>query len=445
MTERLINIIITRVLRSIKNIGKTIWSLTFRGVLVPGYRLFLYLQKNINKFLLQNPLLSVEQNKKNLKSSTLLHIIMGILVIWVLVNNFATRETYAEEFGKNSILAELLTEDAGEEIVTKSKPLQEWASVPKTENILDQLGAIKAKHNTGLDGKIQEEDKKINDQVALVQGGDALLKPTITPFENEDKPGSTDGVISERNEVQYYFVKSGDTLSQIAKKFGISINTILWENNLSLSSYIKPGDKLAILPVSGVSYSVRSGDTLSKIANEFGTNIDKIVSFNNIDPSGVLSVRQKIIIPGGKLGYASPSPSRSIGSIKNIFSPSSGSVSDGNFMWPSISKRITQYYHWRHHAIDIGAKTGTPIYATRGGRIERSGWSKGYGYNIVINHGGGVKTLYAHASKLYVKRGDQVEQGAVIGGVGSTGWSTGPHIHFELIINGKKVNPLSYL
>ncbi|PIP75727.1 hypothetical protein COW86_02125, partial [Candidatus Kuenenbacteria bacterium CG22_combo_CG10-13_8_21_14_all_39_9] len=242
-----------------------------------------------------------------------------------------------------------------------------------------------------------------------------------------------------RKEIQIYLVQSGDTISGIAKKFGISINTILWENNLSLSSYINPGDKLNILPVTGIAYVIQSGDTLSAIAKKYGTTIEKILASNNLESAGSIKARQKIIIPDGQLGYSAPARTRS------IYASSSGALSANNFLWPSNSKRITQYYSWRHLAIDIGAQLGTPIYAARAGRIERAGWSTGYGYNIIINHGGGVKTLYAHASKLYVQHGDQVEQGEIIGAVGSSGWSTGPHVHFEIIINGSKVNPLSYL
>ena len=113
--------------------------------------------------------------------------------------------------------------------------------------------------------------------------------------------------------------------------------------------------------------------------------------------------------------------------------------------WPTVGHRITQYYSWRHTGLDIANKTGTPLYASEGGTVDYSGWSNGYGYNVLINHGGGKKTRYAHASKLYVKKGDVVSKGEAIAAMGSTGWSTGPHIHFEVIINGVKKNPLNYI
>ena len=118
---------------------------------------------------------------------------------------------------------------------------------------------------------------------------------------------------------------------------------------------------------------------------------------------------------------------------------------DRNHSFSMYRTEPQQYYHWRHHAIDIGGRTGSPIYAALDGKIIKAGWTTGYGYNIIIDHGGGKKTLYAHLSKMYVQRGEQVTQGAAIGALGSTGWSTGPHLHFEIVINGVKVNPLSYL
>jgi murein DD-endopeptidase MepM/ murein hydrolase activator NlpD len=333
-------------------------------------------------------------------------------------------------------VAQLLITDIQEEIIEESPNFTELKERPKTESVLGQLSALEPKKN--LNGQDDQADQSDNSkQIALTQGGEALIQPTASPFSEADDEAST--VQAAKKEIEYYTVQSGDTLSAIARSFGVSVNTILWENNLSLNSYIRPGDKLAILPISGVSYTIQSGDTLSSIATKFGTTVDKILSFNNLESAAVIKARQKLIIPGGKLGYTSISRTRS------IYTSSDGSPSANNFLWPASSKRITQYYHWRHHAIDIGGKTGQPIYASRAGRVEKAGWTTGYGYNIVLNHGGGVKTLYAHASQIHVKRGQQVEQGEVIGAVGSTGWSTGPHIHFEIIISGSKVNPLSYL
>ena len=115
--------------------------------------------------------------------------------------------------------------------------------------------------------------------------------------------------------------------------------------------------------------------------------------------------------------------------------------------WPTVGHRITQYFSWRHNGVDIGNKVGTPIYAADAGVVEIStgGWNGGYGNTILINHGGGKKTRYGHLSKLFVKAGDAVEKGENIGAMGSTGRSTGPHLHFEILINGGRYNPLNYI
>ncbi|PJA92279.1 hypothetical protein CO134_00925 [Candidatus Kuenenbacteria bacterium CG_4_9_14_3_um_filter_39_14] len=421
--------------KTLKTIFNGLWQVFFKLLLVPIYKFFLFFKKLAQKYLIHNPYLSAPQIKKTLKQNYSAHLVIALIFIFVLINNLATRETYAEEFNKNSIVAQLLITDTGQEIIERSPSLTNIAELPKTESVINQLAALEIKNkNSGQ----PDNANQTTDQIALSQGGQALIQPTATPFGN-DTNNEDSTAAPARKEIQIYLVQSGDTISGIAKKFGISINTILWENNLSLSSYINPGDKLNILPVTGIAYVIQSGDTLSAIAKKYGTTIEKILASNNLESAGSIKARQKIIIPDGQLGYSAPARTRS------IYASSSGALSANNFLWPSNSKRITQYYSWRHLAIDIGAQLGTPIYAARAGRIERAGWSTGYGYNIIINHGGGVKTLYAHASKLYVQHGDQVEQGEIIGAIGSSGWSTGPHVHFEIIINGSKVNPLSYL
>jgi len=419
-----------------KKILTTFWQILFKTLIVPSYKLFLFFSKKINKHLIHNPYLTKEQVKKTLLRNSPSHLVILALSLFVISSNFTTREIYAEELNKNSIAAQLFSEEIDEEIIETSPTLNKFDSYPKTESVLSQLTAIKSKDL--LDQP--PEEKTSTEQMTLSQASDALINPASTPFGEVATNNLTEDSTSQnKKEIQTYLVQSGDTLSEISKKFGLSVNTILWENNLSLNSYIRPGDELKILPTDGITYTIRSGDTVGAIATRYNSTIDKILAYNNLESASKIKVNQKLIIPEGKLGYTNITPT------KSIYTDKKTSAETGNFIWPSVSKRITQYYHWGHNAIDIGAQTGTPIYAIRGGRIERAGWSTGYGYNIVINHGDGTKSLYGHASKLYVQQGQQVAQGEVIGAVGSTGWSTGPHIHLELIINGTKVNPLSYL
>jgi murein DD-endopeptidase MepM/ murein hydrolase activator NlpD len=289
----------------------------------------------------------------------------------------------------------------------------------------------------------------------LAYSGDFLISGS--PFGpvsgNDSQTINTEQPPQNRSEIIYYTVANGDTISSIAKKFGISVNTVLWSNNLTAFSLIRAGNKLSILPVSGVTYTVKSGDTVGKIARNFGVEEGKIFQYNSIRSANSLVIGQTVIIPGGKQITASSNIARTVSNTKNnaaaviekLVNPKKAPASGAKMAWPTEGHRISQYYSWRHTGLDIANKVGTPLYAAEAGKVEFSGWSNGYGNNVVINHGGGKKTRYAHASKLFVKVGESVERGEQIANMGSTGWSTGSHIHFEVIINGTKYNPLSYI
>lgn len=276
--------------------------------------------------------------------------------------------------------------------------------------------------------------------------GDTILKPLFTG----DSSVGSDGYIPQRSETIYYAVQNGDTVSTIARRFGLTVNTILWANNLSAFSLIRPGDSLAILPTSGIMYTVKSGDTASKIAAKYGIEADKILSFNNIGAG--LKAGQKLILPGARKiteqsAASRPSTQSGLSVISNLIKTPAVKAGTGKMAWPTVGYRITQYFSWRHNGIDIGNKIGTPIYAADAGVVEISqgGYNGGYGNTIVINHGNGVKTRYGHASKLFVKVGDVVDKGENIAAMGSTGRSTGSHLHFEVLINKVRYNPLNYI
>lgn len=230
--------------------------------------------------------------------------------------------------------------------------------------------------------------------------------------------------------IAVYVVREGDTLSQIARMFGVTTNTIAWANDISAGS-ISPGDELIILPISGLKYEVEKGDTLKSIANEFDGDIDEILAYNGLQSNSDLSVGQEIIIPNGVVPTKKASTSRVASSTT---SSGSGSVSSsGYFIRPTKGVR-TQGIHG-YNGVDIGAPSGTPIVAAASGEviISRSGgWNGGYGNYIVISHANGTQTLYAHNSSNVVGVGAYVTQGEIIGYVGSTGKSTGNHLHFEV-------------
>jgi len=376
-----------------------------------------------------------------------IHFIVIVLTALILAGNIKTKISHAENMeqviGGNSILASLVSEELGDTEIIKEMADMESDIVKHVQtDYLDEKSFgvkeinqhIGTSHEAVADG-IEEEFQ----QTRIVSESGAIVKPDIT---------STLTTPEKRTEIIAYVVQTGDVIGSIASKFNVSMNTILWENNLSYYTVIRPGDTLRILPVSGISHSVKSGETLGFIANKYSSEMDKILAYNSLKEDDVINKGQKIIIPDGIKRVVRTTSVASAGSsnIQKVFAgaPSKYSAASG-FIWPTTTKRITQYYHWRHHGLDIGGKTGNAIYAIEKGQIIVSGWTKGYGYNIIVDHGGGQKSRYAHFSKLYVKKGDLVSKGQQIGEMGSTGWSTGPHLHLEIMINGAKVNPLKYI
>ena len=270
------------------------------------------------------------------------------------------------------------------------------------------------------------------------------------PSNNQPAAGTAGG----QRAITYYTVKIGDTLSGVAKAFGVTVNTIAWQNNLSAKAMLRPGDKLVILPVSGVLYKVRPGDSLSKIAQQYKVEAAAIISYNNLAGDRVI-IGQSLVIPGGQppasaASQVAAASSKLTPKVQQVFSNVKNTVKanlgTGGMTWPTVGHRITQYYSLRHNGVDIGNKVGTPIYAADGGKVEvaASGWNGGYGNTILLNHGK-LKTRYGHLSRLYVRAGQTVVKGQVIGEMGSTGRSTGPHLHFEVLSGKVRYNPLNYI
>jgi murein DD-endopeptidase MepM/ murein hydrolase activator NlpD len=254
--------------------------------------------------------------------------------------------------------------------------------------------------------------------------------------------------VKPRDGVVVYIVQPGDTVSSIAKKFGVSIDTIRWQNDLKSIDAIKPGQKLEIPPVTGIVHKVRRGETVYSIAKKFGVSAQQIVNwpFNTYanDETFALAVGQTLMVPDGV------KPAEKLWDPKHYVAqrtPDAGAVSaTGQFVWPAGGK-ITQRYVWYHKALDIANKAAPAILAADSGKVVVAGWPDGWGYGnrVVIDHGNGFRTLYAHMSSVAVSVGQTVNRGDVIGRMGSTGRSTGTHLHFEIRQNGVLVNPLVFL
>lgn len=252
-------------------------------------------------------------------------------------------------------------------------------------------------------------------------------------------------------EIITHYVIEAETLSDIAERYGLEVNTILWENDLGLNDKLKPGQELRILPVDGVRHKVARGETIYSIGKKYGledSQTQMIIDypFNEFsnDETFELAVNQYILVPDGiKKVEKKVSPF----SVNIARTPNAGSVTAlGNFAWPT-SGGITQGYKFYHKAIDIANKGGGSILAADSGTVVVAGWvdNAGYGNRVMVDHGNGYVTLYAHLSSVQVQAGQTVSRGNVIGQMGSTGRSTGTHLHFEIRKDGSLLNPLQLL
>jgi len=409
----------------------------FYKFLVKGYGIYLAFIKRMGWRDPANELLSFVFSQK------LVHIFVFLIVLsLVFVNLSSKTRAYDLNAGaQDTILADLIkmdfsVDEADERLVIETFD-QEADISPVQQSYLDNLGSFQPQPKVVVDGEYEDDD---GGEIPTIQDGSAIVKPEIA---------STKLTKRARKENVDYTVKPGDTISTIAEEFEISVSTILWENDLNAYSIIRPGDKLVILPQSGLTHKVLSGDSIGKIAQKYEVEEETVITSNKLAANAKLTVGDKLFIPGGKkAAYVASKPKTYTGfsAIKELVTTPNAAPTAGNKMnWPTVGHRITQYYTWKHYAVDIANKTGTPIYAADSGEIEVAGWGTGYGNQILIDHGGGKKTRYGHMSKFYVKKGDKVTKGQAIGEMGSTGWSTGPHLHFEVIINGVKQNPLNYI
>ncbi len=231
-------------------------------------------------------------------------------------------------------------------------------------------------------------------------------------------------------EIRVYTVRSGDSLSRVAEMFGVTTNTIMWANDLTRATEIQPGDTLVILPIVGVQHDVKTGDTISTIAKKYEGEVEEILAYNQLSSNDEISVGDTIIIPGGAMHAA---PVR-VASQAQPVRVSGASIASAGFSHPAPGSVKSQGVHG-YNAVDLAAPVGTPIRAAASGEVivsKNSGWNGGYGQYVVIRHSNGAQTLYAHLSSNAVGVGDYASQGEVIGGMGNTGKSTGPHLHFEV-------------
>ncbi|MFH1766601.1 MAG: M23 family metallopeptidase [Patescibacteria group bacterium] len=405
-----------------RRIGRIFVSL----VLVPIYRGFFFFRSEIGKAYrpAKNKFMLLVTNRFTI------HVVVATVVIITGVLNFQTTSVRAETFGEKSLMYKLVShQDAAfiDEYALEREELNVVAVSYRQPGVLSP-----SSFGTG--------SAALATAIVPITGSGAVSALTFS-----DSAAS----IAARTESEIYTVEAGDTISTIAEKFGISITTLLWANNLSVRSVLKPGNELTILPVSGVAHTVKSGDTLSSIAKKYGADSEEILAFNKLASANDLAVGESLIVPGGEIQAPAP-VSRPIASAPS--QPSSGSSSavqpspgTGTMVWPSDLRAITQYFGWSHTGLDVDCHYTNNNYAADDGIVQYSGWKNGYGYVVEINHGNGIVTRYGHHASLYVSAGQQVTSGQAIGLCGTTGRSTGTHLHFEVIVNGSYKNPLGYI
>lgn len=407
----------------------------YKGI-IKVYSRGLKIQKRLGLKERENSFLSLVFHQK------MVHVFVVAVTVLLIVINLTpkTRAGGLVEKAHKTILADLIqSEFSGfeedEQFIIETFDKEATISSVQ-QSYLDNLDSLRPQLRVSL----EDEEEESLDTLAIIQDGTTMLKPDLAATQKTKRA---------RTETIVYVVKPGDSVSTIAVEFEVSVSTILWENNLSAYSIIRPGDKLTILPIIGISYKIAKGDTISSIAQKYKIDEEKILTANKLTQTATLKVGEKLMIPEGKKTPVRTYSTKSytgFSAIKDIVrAPNARPVVSNKMNWPTIGSRITQYYSWRHHGLDIANKKGTAIYAADAGTVEYAGWGKGYGNQVVIDHGGGKKTRYAHLSKFFVKKGAQVSKGQTIASMGSTGWSTGSHLHFEVVINSRKYNPLNYI
>ena len=317
-------------------------------------------------------------------------------------------------------------------------------------------------HTLPADGLLAESAAADTDRISgnpIARVGEAL-QVAVRPFtvKNAEEPAAAADIQSAKVEppaqaaharvdiIQRYTVRSGDNLQKIAARYGLRPETIQWANPALESNpdLLRIGDELIIPPVNGVLHVVRPGDTLSSLAAKFKAEISDIVAhpMNNLESTDTpIAKGKQLIIPHGTKPYVPRQVAIYQGPV-----PASAARGSGYFVWP-VSGHITQQFWGGHRAIDVGAWTGAPIVAADSGYVVKAshGWNGGYGRMVMIDHGNGLVSLYAHMNTIYVRQGENIAKGEQLGTMGNTGRSTGPHLHFEIRQQGTSRNPFYYL
>ncbi len=324
----------------------------------------------------------------------------------------SAEELHPEE--KKTITGLILEESR--KLLDASKPGEESRPEPKDKgNTLDQEKLKSLSGKSDIATSIDDEDTEKLKRSTLLSDDTRFIP------EQENK----------KVKIYQYTVKKGDSVGSLARKFGISADTIGGSSGKIMNmDEIWPGLTLSIPSRDGILYKMKKGETLAHIANRYGVALAKILAVNAFDDPDNIPVGNLIFLPDIK--------------PRNLFT---------GFLWP-VGGRITSLYGWRRHpfvnsyhfheGLDLSAPY-VSVRAAKSGKVTFSGWMGSYGMVVILSHPNNYKTMYAHNSRLYVRVGQYVRQGQVISQSGSTGRSTGPHVHFEIWKNNRPMNPLALL
>lgn len=409
------------------------WTFLIKPLTIRLYKIYLVIKNKLNKS-------AIFKNKIGflLYNRNVIYVVILIITIFVSSTNILmAKDTRREQVAMKSNLYKLIAPKLGaeeEDIVQKANIKKPKKTYLNTE--------------AKLVATIPEVAKKEKSADNLMMFGEGSTLAATTVLQKE--------VSKNRAGITEYEIQEGDTISTIADRFGISLNTLYWANSLTSSSTIQPGKTLKIPPASGIIHKVVSGDTLDSIIKKYNGNKEDTIKYNNIGSDQLVAVGTEILIAAGTPPPPpAPAPSTTSSIINNSWSNlfkhtnAAPSVTGGKLNWPSSCHGSpTTYWGHPNHARDFPCPVGTPIYAAESGTVTISftgQWGHGYGNAIDLHSANGLMTRYAHMSSFNVSNGQYVNRGDVIGFIGMTGRTTGPHLHFEVWLNGVAYDPINYV
>ena len=393
-------------------------NLGFRLVLFPIYKQY----RLVRQRLARNPLFAGLENFGHFVQRYAMYAAIVSIGVLVAANNIFARTIRPDEVGVGAAWTHFTNNEILNDVIIEKNTAKPVKIAP-TVAVGSESGSV----------------------LTASAASDVISDPMAFLVIGQDTPsgtGGADGQVSTgsyRTGTTTYTVISGDTASTIAHRFGLGTQTLLWANGMSATDYIKPGQVLKIPARDGVLVAVKKGDTVASLAKKYSGDTNSILEANQLAAADTLASGQEILIPGGEppAPPVTATPARpSTGSSRYTSGtpPPSARATGARFIWPTNGHRINQYYRGSYHTgIDIGGNYKSPIYAAASGTVTYAAYDRsGYGLHIIISHGNGYWTLYGHASKIFVHVGQRVTQGQTIAMIGSTGRSTGPHLHFEI-------------